>query len=65
MLYRVHLEMNGFELTTLVVICTDCTGRVWITENFAKALTYRLFKDNIMPEPYLEILDKEKCHYFM
>ena len=57
MLYRVHLEMNGFELTTLVVICTDCTGRVWITENFAKALTYRLFKDNIMPEPYLEILD--------
>ena len=26
MLYRVHLAMNGFELTTLVVICTDCTG---------------------------------------
>ena len=26
MLYRVHLTMNGFELTTLVVIGTDCTG---------------------------------------
>jgi hypothetical protein len=25
MLYRVHLAMNGFELSTLVVICTDCT----------------------------------------
>jgi hypothetical protein len=27
MLYRVHLAMNGVELTTLVVIDTDCTGR--------------------------------------
>ena len=26
MLYRVHLTMNGIELTTLVVIGTDCTG---------------------------------------
>ena len=26
MLYRVHLAMNGFELTILVVIDTDCTG---------------------------------------
>jgi hypothetical protein len=26
MLYRVHLEMNGFELITLVVIGTDCAG---------------------------------------
>jgi len=25
MLYRVHLTWAGFELTTLVVICTDCT----------------------------------------
>jgi ABC-type microcin C transport system permease subunit YejB len=25
MLYRVHLVMNGFELTTLVVIGTGCT----------------------------------------
>ena len=27
MLYRVHLTLNGLELTTLVVIGTDCTGR--------------------------------------
>jgi hypothetical protein len=27
MLYRVHLSINGFELTTLVVIGTDCTYR--------------------------------------
>ena len=26
MLYQVHLAMRGFELTTLVVIGTDCTG---------------------------------------
>jgi len=26
MLYRVHLAKNGFELTTSVVICTDCTS---------------------------------------
>jgi hypothetical protein len=26
MLNRVHLAMSGFELTTLVVIGTDCTG---------------------------------------
>jgi hypothetical protein len=26
MLYRVHLTWSGFELTTLVVIGTDCTG---------------------------------------
>jgi hypothetical protein len=26
MLYRVHLAMNGGELTTLVVIGTDCTA---------------------------------------
>jgi hypothetical protein len=25
MLYRVHLAWTGFEITTLVVICTDCT----------------------------------------
>jgi hypothetical protein len=26
MLYRVHLAWVGFNLTMLVVICTDCTG---------------------------------------
>jgi hypothetical protein len=27
MLYRVHLACVGFELTTLVAICTDCIGK--------------------------------------
>ena len=26
MLYRVHLEMDGFEVTTIVEIYTDCIG---------------------------------------
>jgi len=26
MLYRVYFAMNGFKLSTLVVIGTDCTG---------------------------------------
>jgi hypothetical protein len=26
MLYQVHLVWSGYELTTLVVICTDCIG---------------------------------------
>ena len=26
-------------------------------ENSSKALTYKLFKDNLTPEPYIEILD--------
>ena len=30
MLYQVHLAMKGFELTTLVVIGTDCTGSLKI-----------------------------------
>ena len=29
MLYRVHLAWAGFELTKLVVICTDSIGIVW------------------------------------
>ena len=31
------------------------------TQNSAKALTYRLSKDNFMPEPYLEILDSKNA----
>jgi hypothetical protein len=33
MFYRVHLTMNGFELTTLVVIGTDCTGYIYFLYN--------------------------------
>jgi hypothetical protein len=31
------------------------------TENSTKALTCRFFKDNFMPEPYLEILDSKNA----
>jgi hypothetical protein len=41
-------------------------GKIFFTQNWCNiTLTYRLFKDSFMPEPYLEILDAKKCHYFM
>jgi hypothetical protein len=52
MLYRVHLAWVGFDLTTLVVICTDCTGslnpitirsRPWL-EMYFTANMYIYFK---------------------
>ena len=36
MLYRVHLAMNRFELTTLVVIGTDCTGSYYYFQDLVK-----------------------------
>ena len=39
MLYRVHLAMNGFEITTFVVIGTDQTGRY--KSNYHKITTTR------------------------
>jgi hypothetical protein len=52
-LYRVHLSMNEFELTTLVVICTDCTGSCksnyhMITATTAPKNKYRYKKTNIL-----------------
>ena len=35
------------------------------TENSTKALTYRLFKENFMPEPYLEILDSKMTLFYV
>jgi hypothetical protein len=35
------------------------------TENSTKALTCRLFKDNFMPEPYLEILDSKMPLFYV
>jgi hypothetical protein len=35
------------------------------TENSTKALTYRLFKDNFMPELYLEILDSKMPLFYV
>ena len=34
MLYGVHLAMNGFKLTTYVVIGTDCTGTCSCKSNY-------------------------------
>ena len=43
MLYRVHLTMNRFELTTLVVIGTDCTGSC--KSNYHMIMTTMASKD--------------------
>jgi hypothetical protein len=41
----------------------DQYNQIWHsqTENSAKALTYRLFKDNFMPEPYLDIVNSKNA----
>jgi hypothetical protein len=54
MLYRVHLAYAGFELTTLVVICTDCTGSCksnyhTITTTTAPEMTMTSLSEHINP----------------
>ena len=44
MLYRVHLTCAGFELTTLVVICTDCTGSCKSNQNTIMTTTAPLIE---------------------
>jgi hypothetical protein len=44
MLYRVHLAMNEFELTTLVVIGTDCTGSCKLPYDHGGPLILNLIK---------------------
>jgi hypothetical protein len=46
MLYRVHLAMNRFELTTLVVIGTDCIGSCKSNYHMITATTVLIFKTN-------------------
>ena len=37
-------------------------GKIFFTQNWCNiTLTYRLFKDSFMPEPYLEILDAKNA----
>jgi hypothetical protein len=57
MLYRVHLTMNGFELATLVVICTDCTCSC--TSNYHTITT--------TTAPYLNVVNMEfrQCGIFV
>ena len=47
MLYRVHLTRAGFQLTTLVVIDTDCIGSC--KSNYHKTTTDDFYKRNIAP----------------
>ena len=45
----------------------DQYNQLWHSqaENSTKALTYRLFKDNFMLEPYLEILDSKMPLFYV
>ena len=55
-----HIFINSDWFTSLVKqTLKDQYNQLWHSqaENTVKALTYRLFKDNFMPEAYLEILD--------
>ena len=49
MLYRVHLAMNGFELTTLVVIGTDCTGSCKSNYHTITTMTVSRFNEEGKP----------------
>ena len=52
MLHRVHLAMNPFELTTLVVICTDCIGSCKFSYHM---ITTKTAPDNV--EEYISYVD--------
>ena len=45
MLYREHLAMEGFELTTLAVIDTDCLGNCKSNYYTITAMTARFHRD--------------------
>ena len=47
MLYRVHLAWVGYELTTLVVIGTDCIGSYKSNYHMITTMTAPLVKYNI------------------
>jgi hypothetical protein len=58
MLYRVHLSRVGFEVTTLVVIGTDCIGSY--ESNYHKITTTPVLKIDI---PNGAILNKLKKYF--
>jgi hypothetical protein len=65
MLYRVHLAYAGFELTTLVVICTDCTGSCksnyhTITTTTAPEITMTSLSEHINPYTKPIVLSKHR-----
>ena len=59
-IWNTQTFINSDWFTSLVKqTLKDKNNQLWHSqaENTAKGLTYRLFKDNFMPEAYLEILD--------
>jgi hypothetical protein len=70
MLYRVHLAWAGFELTTLVVIGTDCTGS-WksnyhtIMTMTTQILFHRLVTENkcMYNSPFIDNNLVKSCPY--
>jgi len=50
-MYRVHLAMNGYELTTLVVIGTDCTCSCKFNYHTITPMTVPMGKKEIIKDP--------------
>ena len=59
MLYRVHLSLVGFELTTLVVISTDCIGSY--KSNYHTITTMTALKKIFMHNPIIIVLCQKLC----
>ena len=59
MLYRVHLSLVGFELTTLVVISTDCIGSY--KSNYHTITTMTALKKIFMHTPIIIVLCQKLC----
>ena len=59
MLYRVHLAWAGFELTTLVVMDTDCIGSC--KSNYYTATTTTSPENNVT---HVKISTKQMNHAF-
>ena len=55
MLYRVHLAWAGFELTTLVVIGSDCIGSCKSNYHAITTTTTSVFKQSFGQEPLLRL----------
>jgi hypothetical protein len=50
-IYRVHLAMNGYELTTSVVIDTDCTSSCNFKYHTITPMTLTMQKKEIIKDP--------------
>ena len=59
MLYRVHLAWVGFELTTLVVICPDCTASLGKERGWMFMIKHKL------PLEQLTLISNHLKHHYM